>query len=118
MGYYAKTLAPVLALLQKEGFLNVVVTVDSAERRPCVALAEVDHRRREPEIPLRNLIADLKPLNPMVILSHANLYHATDAADLVQHGFRVILQKPYAINQDELQILENILDHYPQRLAL
>jgi len=116
--YYAKTLAPVLAQLQKEGFLNVVVTIDSVERRPCVALAEVDHRRREPGIPLRNLIADLKPLNPIVILAHANLYHATDAEDLVQHGFRVILQKPYAINQDELQILEHILDHYPQRLAL
>ena len=54
----------------------------------------------------------------MVILAHANLYHATDAEDLVQHGFRVILQKPYAINQDELQILDNMLDHYPQRLAL
>ena len=61
---------------------------------------------------------DLKPLNPMVILAHANLYHANDAENLVQQGFRVILQKPYAINQDKLQILENILDHYPQRLAL
>ena len=30
--YYAKTLAPVLARLQKEGFLNVVVTIDSIER--------------------------------------------------------------------------------------
>ena len=116
--YYAKTLAPVLARLQKEGFLKVVVTIDSTERRPGIALAEVRHRRREPEIPLKNLIADLKPLNPIVILAHANLYHATDAEDLVQHGFRVILQKPYAINQDELRILENILDHYPQRLAL
>ena len=54
----------------------------------------------------------------MVILAHANLYHANDAENLVQQGFRVILQKPYAINQDKLQILENILDHYPQRLAL
>ena len=34
--YYAKTLAPVLAQLQKEGFLNAVVTIDRVERRPCV----------------------------------------------------------------------------------
>lgn len=38
--YYAKALAPVLARLQKEGFLNVVVTIDNVERRPCVTLTE------------------------------------------------------------------------------
>ena len=54
----------------------------------------------------------------MAILARANFYHTTDVEDLVQHGFRVVLQKPYAINQDDLQILENILDHYPPRPAL
>jgi len=97
--YYVRVLSCVLSQLEEENFANVVATVDITERRRSEYLTDVEHRIRTGGQRLSSLLSDFSEFNPIVFLGHANPFHTPDAIDLVKNGYRVIIQKPYCIDQ-------------------
>ncbi|MBR9706743.1 Gfo/Idh/MocA family oxidoreductase [Candidatus Pacearchaeota archaeon] len=118
--YYYRFLAPCLKVMQENDLVDVVRTIDIREKPfPNKDLFKsVEHKLREPSQNLSELVLDLKEQNPVVILGHANNLHTPDAKELVSHGFRVMIEKPYVVNKLQLKELSNLIKENPNHVAL
>jgi predicted dehydrogenase len=110
--HYKRTLFPSIRMLQAEGLVKLVATVDlEGTRTP-----SPNHLLRSAKQQLSQLLeADrrFKNLNfkPLVYLAHAHDLHTPDAIDLISAGFRVAIEKPYSVSLSELRsLLPNIKD--------
>lgn len=99
--YYKKILQPSLERLRGEGRVELAATVDVVQSSQ---LSGVEHLVRSGE-PLSVLLKKFLNDDPVVILAHANHMHVSDTIDLCTNGFKVALEKPYALNVDSLYSL-------------
>ncbi len=118
--YYRKILVPTLKLLREEGIALPVLTVDIHPREDGddIFFASVPHRMRREGEKLSDMLEDMKESNPVVILGHANHLHVRDAEDLVSHGFRVLIEKPFALTSEELSRLQTVIDDESSKVGL
>jgi len=117
--YYYRFLAPCLQHLEKEGLIEVLATVDIRQKPfPEISHFNVEHRIRFPSERISETINDLKEQNPIVILGHSNHLHIPDLQDLISNGFRVMLEKPYAVDHEQFLTLQKLLMQYPNKIAL
>ncbi len=115
---YQRFLAPALSYMQNKE-INLIATVDIKPKFSNEdAFSGIEHRVRTQNQPLSKLLDDLKEKNPIVILGHVNDLHVSDAVDLVSNGFRIMLEKPYAVNIEELNILEKLIKENPSKIFL
>lgn len=118
--YYQKILIPALTRLTSEEIVEPILTVDVKPRKeeahPVFSL--VPHRVRKEGEKLSTMLVDVAGMHPVVILGHANHLHVSDAEDLVQSGFRVLIEKPFALTREELSRLEKVIDKELPRVGL
>lgn len=116
---YYRFLAPSLKYMQDKGEIKVLATVD-IKVKPLLEkyFLQVPHIIRKENEPLSSLLTSFKKENPIIFLGHANNFHLRDAINLLEGGFRVILEKPYALNKEELIKLKSLLKRYPSELVL
>ncbi len=107
--HFQRNLAPALTKLIELGLIEVITTVDILVRGEQRDLGHVAHVKRNNR-PLHEQLKEYKKLDPIVILGHTNGLHAKDAHDLLSHGFRVIVEKPYAITAQSLAKLVGAID--------
>lgn len=119
--YYKKIIGPSLINLIKDGLVNILAVVDIKQD------FEVDinflpnkflYKRRFVDQPLSELLFDFKDFNPIVLLGHSNDLHVKDMVDLVEAGFSVMVEKPYAVTNQELSVLSALLKKFPNRVVL
>lgn len=116
---FHRFIAPSLEILELQQLLKVLATVDIKKRASLEYLSEkIEHRVRVSEEPLSELLADLKPKNPIVLLAHDNDLHYQDAKDLINSGYKVMLEKPYVVNQSELGNLKELISQAPNQIFL
>lgn len=115
---YQRFLAPSLEDLRAEGRAKIIRTIDIIPRKDEEFLKDVEHKLRSPEQKLSEILSDLKGEDPIVILGHVNHLHISDAEDLVTQGFRVMIEKPYAINFNQLEILKKLILENPSKIFL
>ncbi len=116
---FHRFIAPSLELLEYQGFLKTLATIDIKPRARLENLSEkIRHRIRTPDEKLSSLLSDLRDENPLVILAHDNDYHYSDTDDLVSNDFRVMIEKPYVTNQRDLNKLTDLMSKKPGRIFL
>jgi predicted dehydrogenase len=118
--YYTKILTPALKRLRANRISYPILTVDIRERSVIgdAAFDTLEHRIRKDGESLSSVLQDTKHLNPVIILGHANHMHVADAVDLANFGFSVLVEKPFALSEDELKTLTKIFDGFPRRVGL
>ena len=118
--YYKNFLAPSLSLLKKERLAEVLATL-SRERgdinKPDF-FSRTEHVARTVKEQLSSLFADFQSEKTIIVLSHVNDLHTPDAADLIKHNFKVIIEKPYCINQSQLRVLQGLVRNNPRKIGL
>ena len=115
---YQRFLASTLEDLRLEGRVNVLRSIDIKEKPLFGFLQDVEHKIRLPSQKLSEILIDIQDKNPIVILGHLNNLHVSDAEDLVSKGFRVMIEKPYSINFEELSILKKLILENPNKIFL
>ncbi len=114
MGDYLQIcLAPSLVRMQGQNLVNVVATVDVRERTETDPFLGVPHLRRREDQKLSDLLLNFRPNDPVVILGHANEVHTSDAEDLLKNGFRVMVEKPYAVDDYQFETIKQLVGDYP-----
>lgn len=99
--HFQRNVAPALHMLEEAGHIRMLATVDIVERSARRFFTGGTYIKRSRKA-LSAELAPYKKENPLVILGHTNSLHAKDALDLLSHGFRVAIDKPYALDQDSL----------------
>jgi predicted dehydrogenase len=112
--HYQSNVAATLAAMQAAGEIAVVATVD---RRPFAAPGGTPHIVRRDGQSLAECLQPFGALDPVVFLAHAHEFHAPDARDLVAAGFRVIVEKPYAISPADMAAFRVLVREHPRRVA-
>lgn len=110
--YYSKIIYPSLQKLELEGVAKLAGTIDIVDN-----VMNSNHRIRKNDESLVKIIDGMGVSNPIVILGHANNMHATDAIDLVNNNYRVLVEKPYAINKDEYDELFELYCNKPHQIG-
>lgn len=118
--YYRKILVPALRVLASENIAVPLLTVDVRERNDDTDtfFSSVPHRIRKAGEKLSNLLEDVKHLDPVVILGHANQLHVSDALNLLGAGFQVLIEKPYTLSSEELSTIERVIEDESSRIGL
>jgi predicted dehydrogenase len=99
--HFQRNLTPATRRLKDEGLIKMLATVDILNRGEVGHFEKVRHIKRNNK-PLHNQLKEFKKEDPLVILGHTNSLHAGDALDLLSHGFRVAIEKPYALTSKSL----------------
>jgi len=99
--HFQRNIMPTVIRLQEEGLIKVLITIDILNRSEKGYFDNVAHIKRNNK-PIHEQLREFKKEDPLVILGHTNSLHAKDAFDLLSHGFRVIIEKPYALNSKSL----------------
>ena len=109
-----------LYLLHKLGLLRVLSTVDIVPQNPKRhdLFRGVEHRIRKRPQKIHEVINDLKSFNPIVILIHGSEYHVIDSIELLDAGYRTIVEKPYCIDPNSAPVMKQALINYPTRISL
>src|SRR3989344_3018824 len=102
--HFHRNLTPAIARLKEEGAIRLLATVDILNRGERSHFEEVGHIKRNNK-PIHEQLKEFKGEDPLVILGHTNSLHAKDAYDLLSHGFRVAVEKPYALNSESMHKL-------------
>ena len=114
--YWKGLVKPSLEALTKQGLISGVTTIDiSADPE------SPDHRIREEGQPLSEIVDSLGQEEPYVLLAHPNQLHTPDAKDILENtrsNPRVLIEKPYAIDDSQLQTMGTLLKAHTTRLAL
>lgn len=113
--YYRTILGPSLEILKNQGIVEVLATVSINENE---GIKDTKHLIRHPAEKLSHLLENFQNLNPIVILGHTTELHTDDAEDLVRHGFRVLVEKPYCIDTSQLNTMRTLLRQYPDNIGL
>ena len=116
--HYRTNVGPSLASLETGGEAKVIATVDIEPLTEDPLRTPVPHVIRQQGESLSLLLRRFEESDPVVVLAHSHECHATDALDLVSGGFRVILEKPYALTVSDLSLIRQCIHSTPQRLAL
>lgn len=98
----------------------MIATIDITPRETQFEYNEVEppHYIRRSE-PLSILIQEqITQEKPIVLLAHANDYHAFDAIELQTNNFPVLLEKPYALDETELIDISRHFDDYKKGALL
>jgi predicted dehydrogenase len=112
--HYQSNVAATLAAMEAAGEIAVVATVD---RRPVAAPGGTPHVVRRDGQSLAECLRSFAALDPVVFLAHAHEFHAPDARDLVAAGFRVIVEKPYAISPADMAAFRVLVKEHPRSVA-
>ena len=118
--FYKEWLGPAIAALQSEGRANLAATVDlkAADAVPTIrGIDDTLHLQRREGVALSDLLADLHADNPVVVLGHSNESHVNDAWNLLDSGFRVLMEKPYALTLNEMMEVHALARMYQGRVA-
>jgi len=109
--YYRKWLAPSLQIMHDLGLVELIATIDIKEREIYDGhpFDHVQHRIRDEDARLSSLINDLRGRKPIVILGHSNDLHTSDAVDLASNGFKVMVEKPYVIDEQQFSAMEDLV---------
>lgn len=113
--YWKNLLVPSLQQLEREGLLHHIASVDIRQQSHT---DDLDHLLRQENQPLSDLLAKFESQSPVVILGHANDWHTRDTVDLLDHGFHVVLEKPYCLDPSELRALNSSLTEHSANLTL
>ena len=118
--HFRTNVGPTLASLESLGQARVLATVDidPLSEQPSFLKAPIPHIVRKNGEQLSRLLRKFAETNPVVVLAHSHDRHAPDALDLLSDGFRVILEKPYALRASDLSLLKDSVRNAPRRLAL
>ena len=115
---YYRFLAPSLKVMEERNEAKILFTVDIREKPfPDRDFPNVPHLIRKKDEKLSLLLNEYQDKNPIVYLGHSHEHHYHDSIDLVSNGFRVLLEKPYALNKDQLEGLKKILVLHPKKLV-
>lgn len=117
---YRQNTAPTLAWMESAGEIKVIATVDL---KPMQAPLHRDgptalHLVRAPGQPLADCLKSFRHDDPVVYLAHSHSCHVSDTFNLVEDGFSVVLEKPYAILPADLQRLGALVKAHPRQVAL
>ena len=107
--YFWGLLRPTLEFMQNFGLVKVLKTVDIREREEDknALPRNLEHIIRVfPNQSLNELLRDLRDYNPTVILCHFNEFHTPDTANLASCDFKVMVEKPYAIDAEQFASLD------------
>lgn len=113
--HYRRTLLPSIATLEKSDNSRLIASVDT---RPLEESSGFPHFVRAHGQPLSEILDSFKSLDPIVYLAHPHNLHTMDALDLVNAGFRVAIEKPYAITFEELNKLRAHTSQSESRIFL
>jgi predicted dehydrogenase len=118
--HFRTNVGPTLAFLESSGQAKVLATVDidPLSKQPSFLKAPVPHILRKNGESLSRLLRKFGEDNPVVVLAHSHDRHAADALDLLSDGFKVILEKPYALTPSDLSLLKDRVRNTPRCLAL
>src|SRR3989338_9244424 len=114
--YWKGLVKPSLEVLTAQGLISGVTTVD-VEKDP----ESPDHIVRDDGQPLSEIVDSLEQEEPYVLLSHPNQLHTLDAEEVLENAKsnpRILIEKPYAINEMQFNDLGGLLTEHPQRIAL
>lgn len=115
---YQRFLAFALEDLRSEGRIEILRTIDIIPRKEEQSLSNVEHKIRLPSQKLSEILIDIKDKDPIIILGHSNHLHVSDAEDLVLNGFKVMIEKPYAIDFEQLNSLKTLILQNPGKIFL
>ncbi|GEM_PF-415820 len=99
--HFGRNIIPAAIRLREEGLIKILTTIDILNRGEKGHFDNVAHIKRNNK-PLHEQLKEFKKEDPLVILGHTNSLHAKDAFDLLSHGFRVAIEKPYALDSKSL----------------
>ena len=117
--HYYTNLAPALSVLESNNLVEVIATVDvknTIDASPFFR-HKIFHLSRHSDQLLSTLLHEFREVNPIILLAHSNSWHITDTVDLIQNGYRVILEKPYAINLAGITTLNSLFANFPNQIA-
>ncbi len=100
--HFQRNLAPAIYKLEKNGLAKLAATVDVLGRSDKNYFEDVIHIKRNNK-PIHEQLAKFKKEDHLIILGHTNALHAKDALDLLRHGFRVAIEKPYTLDAGSLE---------------
>jgi len=117
---YYKLVGKPLEEMQRKGLVNVIGTVDlrpkdASKQDP---FANAPHILREKKQSLCEVLNNYKEKNPVVFLIHSNEFHTPDAEELIEGGFRALVEKPYSITVPQANIMKNLVKNHPKSIAL
>jgi hypothetical protein len=112
--HYRSNVAATLAAMEAAGEIAVVATVD---RRPFASPNGAPHVLRRDGQTLSDCLQPFCALDPVVVLAHAHEFHLPDARDLVAAGFRVLVEKPYAIGRVDMAAFRDLVREHPRQVA-
>ena len=116
---FHRFIAPSLELLEHEGRAKTLCTIDIRQRADLEYLSEkIEHRIRTPDEKLSDLLEDKKNESPIVILSHDTDMHYSDSKELLNSGFRVMLEKPYVSSAQQFKDFEKLVSENSGRIFL
>ena len=118
--YYKKIVGPSLLKLEEEGLVKVICAVDILAKKQVKQhdFEDIEYRQRGQNQLLSELLSDLKSKDPVVLLGHVNYLHTPDVDDLLENGFTVMLEKPYALSMNQLTRIKELNNKYPSKLVL
>lgn len=93
---------------KEEGIGSITTVVDVKEQSEVKVPKDISYLKREsPNQPLSEL---LQENSGIVCLAHPNSFHIKDAEDLITHGHRVLIEKPFAVNSKEMSTLDTLYE--------
>jgi hypothetical protein len=121
--YFMNLVQPGIPLLQHDGIVRALITVDTAPRdedKVMPALRSSRHIVRGNR-PLSAVVDGIDVPEPFVILGHSNELHTPEAAELLDNARcspRVLIEKPYAITFSQKEALQATLQQHEGRVGL
>ncbi len=96
-----RLIGPALDSLQDDGQANVLATCDITKRTENgYGSNDTPHVVRKEGEKLSETLKDYKSGEPIVFLANPNDFHTPDSIDLIENGFKVIVEKPYCVPGD------------------
>ena len=118
--HFRSNLAPSLSTMIVDNEVKVIATVDHIplDVNYLDSTHPIPHIVRQSGQSLSACLLQFKAQDPIVLLAHSHDQHTKDTCDLVASGFRIIVEKPYAIKSSELETIHDLLKANPKRIAL
>ena len=116
--YWFNLVQPALPKLIESGLVNKVTTIDITEQNPIEGVEQVVRKKEQP---LYEVVDKIGYDNPLIILSHANNLHTPEAVDVMENAKskpKLLIEKPYAINSEDLNALKDLLEREKENTGL
>jgi predicted dehydrogenase len=108
--HYKQILSSSIEVLHQQGHVRLIATVDIIPLEQRLGTSSVPHLIRRPNQRLSELLQPFRSTDPIVYLAHSHTCHTPDTLDLTRYGFRVAVEKPYAISLEEVHDLEQSIE--------